>query len=189
MSFKRGSTVCLNRVLVGHVANSRGMFWCSKQESYSPAGTLQIHGWTERLASIHCDYNIWLSFCDYLSVHIPLSFFLSSPWLYYNFLLYTYLPPKTSSSQSHSCIFLAVFSYTSLPPLYLIPSYSFQPSFTSLLLPPSLSSPPLHTLNFGESASAGTGMMMSTLLAVERFLNWPFAWRKEGGESERGGGM
>lgn len=27
------------------------------------------------------------------------------------------------------------------------------------------------TLNFGESASSGTGMIISTLLAVERFLN------------------
>ena len=32
-------------------------------------------------------------------------------------------------------------------------------------------------------------MMMSTLLAVERFLNCPFAWKREGKgkEKERGG--
>ena len=33
----------------------------------------------------------------------------------------------------------------------------------------------LVTLNRGESASAGTGTIISTLFAVERLLNWPFA--------------
>ena len=70
--------------------------------------------------------------------------------------------------------------------LHISASPVSQPSFISLLLPPSPSSPLLHTLNFGESASAGTGMTMSTLLAVERFLNCPFAWReKEKGEGGR----
>lgn len=32
------------------------------------------------------------------------------------------------------------------------------------------------TLNFGESASMGTGITMSTLLAVERRLNWLLAY-------------
>lgn len=35
---------------------------------------------------------------------------------------------------------------------------------------------PTVVLNFGESASVGTGMWISTLLAVERLLNWLFAW-------------
>ena len=46
---------------VGHVANSQGTFWCSKQESYSLAGTLQIHGWTEGWTKYQdkgSDYNI-----------------------------------------------------------------------------------------------------------------------------------
>lgn len=34
------------------------------------------------------------------------------------------------------------------------------------------------TLNLGVSASAGTGIMISTLFAVERFLNWPLAFYK-----------
>lgn len=32
------------------------------------------------------------------------------------------------------------------------------------------------TLNFGVSASAGTGIVISTLLAVDRLLNCPLAW-------------
>ncbi|TNN63912.1 hypothetical protein EYF80_025845 [Liparis tanakae] len=35
---------------------------------------------------------------------------------------------------------------------------------------------PTVVLNLGESASVGTGMWISTLLAVERLLNWLFAW-------------
>lgn len=35
-----------------------------------------------------------------------------------------------------------------------------------------------NTLNLGVSASAGTGIMISTLFAVERFLNWPLAFYK-----------
>ena len=34
---------------------------------------------------------------------------------------------------------------------------------------------PLVHLNFGESASEGTEISISTLLAVERFLNWDLA--------------
>lgn len=34
---------------------------------------------------------------------------------------------------------------------------------------------PIEVLNLGESASDGTGMMISTLLAVERRLNWDLA--------------
>lgn len=36
---------------------------------------------------------------------------------------------------------------------------------------------PTVVLNLGESASVGTGMWISTLLAVERRLNWDLAWR------------
>lgn len=36
---------------------------------------------------------------------------------------------------------------------------------------------PTVVLNLGESASLGTGMWISTLLAVDRRLNWLFAWR------------
>lgn len=35
---------------------------------------------------------------------------------------------------------------------------------------------PMLVLNFGESASLGTGTMMATLLAVDRVLNWLRAW-------------
>jgi hypothetical protein len=35
------------------------------------------------------------------------------------------------------------------------------------------------TLNLGESASAGTGIWISTLFAVERLLNWLFAYAKK----------
>lgn len=35
---------------------------------------------------------------------------------------------------------------------------------------------PTVVLNLGESASVGTGMWISTLLAVERLLNWLLAW-------------
>lgn len=35
---------------------------------------------------------------------------------------------------------------------------------------------PTVVLNLGESASVGTGMWISTLFAVERLLNWLFAW-------------
>lgn len=38
---------------------------------------------------------------------------------------------------------------------------------------------PTVVLNLGESASVGTGMWISTLLAVERLLNWLFAWDKK----------
>lgn len=38
---------------------------------------------------------------------------------------------------------------------------------------------PTVVLNLGESASVGTGMWISTLLAVERLLNWLFAWEKK----------
>jgi hypothetical protein len=34
-------------------------------------------------------------------------------------------------------------------------------------------------LNLGESASAGTGIWISTLFAVERLLNWLFAYAKK----------
>ena len=34
------------------------------------------------------------------------------------------------------------------------------------------------TLNFGVSASAGTGIKISTLLAVERLLNCPLAYEE-----------
>lgn len=37
---------------------------------------------------------------------------------------------------------------------------------------------PTVVLNFGESASFGTGMWISTLLAVDLRLNWLFAYRK-----------
>lgn len=37
---------------------------------------------------------------------------------------------------------------------------------------------PTVVLNLGESASVGTGMWISTLLAVERLLNWLFAWHE-----------
>ena len=36
---------------------------------------------------------------------------------------------------------------------------------------------PTVVLNLGESASLGTGMWISTLLAVDRRLNWLLAWR------------
>lgn len=38
---------------------------------------------------------------------------------------------------------------------------------------------PTVVLNLGESASVGTGMWISTLLAVERLLNWLFAYETE----------
>ena len=38
---------------------------------------------------------------------------------------------------------------------------------------------PTVVLNLGESASVGTGMWISTLLAVERLLNWLFAWEEK----------
>lgn len=38
---------------------------------------------------------------------------------------------------------------------------------------------PTVVLNLGESASAGTGMMISTLLAVDRLLNWLLAYNKK----------
>ena len=38
---------------------------------------------------------------------------------------------------------------------------------------------PTVVLNLGESASAGTGMMISTLLAVDRLLNWLLAFNKK----------
>ena len=42
---------------------------------------------------------------------------------------------------------------------------------------------PTVVLNLGESASVGTGMWISTLLAVERLLNWLFAWdEKQAGQ-------
>lgn len=43
---------------------------------------------------------------------------------------------------------------------------------------------PTVVLNLGESASVGTGMWISTLLAVERLLNWLFAWdeKKQAGQ-------
>lgn len=37
---------------------------------------------------------------------------------------------------------------------------------------------PTVVLNLGESASLGTGMWISTLLAVDRRLNWLLAWRR-----------
>ena len=37
---------------------------------------------------------------------------------------------------------------------------------------------PTVVLNLGESASLGTGMMISTLFAVDRLLNWLFAYTK-----------
>ena len=36
---------------------------------------------------------------------------------------------------------------------------------------------PMEALKEGVSTSEGTGMMMSTLLAMERDLNWLLAWR------------
>ena len=140
------------------------------------------------------NYNIWLSFCAH-----PLSFFLSSPWPYTFLLsvihwldgisslhLYMYLPPKASSS-NHIPDYLVHFWLFS-PTHFCLPCFSTLLHFST---PPTLAPLPLpiHTLNFGESASAGTGMMMSTLLAVERFLNCPFAWREKekGKEEERGG--
>lgn len=42
---------------------------------------------------------------------------------------------------------------------------------------------PTVVLNLGESASVGTGMWISTLLAVERLLNWLLAWdEKQAGQ-------
>lgn len=44
---------------------------------------------------------------------------------------------------------------------------------------------PTVVLNLGESASVGTGMWISTLLAVERLLNWLLAWgEKQAGRVE-----
>lgn len=37
----------------------------------------------------------------------------------------------------------------------------------------------IDTLNLGESASAGTGIWISTLLAVERLLNWLLAYKEQ----------
>lgn len=37
---------------------------------------------------------------------------------------------------------------------------------------------PTVVLNLGESASLGTGIMISTLFAVDLRLNWLFAWKK-----------
>ena len=37
---------------------------------------------------------------------------------------------------------------------------------------------PTVVLNLGVSASAGTGITISTLLAVDLLLNWLFAWTK-----------
>lgn len=47
---------------------------------------------------------------------------------------------------------------------------------------------PTVVLNLGESASVGTGMWISTLLAVERLLNWLLAWEeKQAGRVEHDG--
>ena len=108
-----------------YVANSQGTFWCSKQENYSPAGTLQIHGWTEWLNKIKQATTI----SDILPIISLTYLYISS--VCHSLARWHLIPPSLHVSPSQgllfkshswlSYVFLAVFSYTSLPPLFLNP--------------------------------------------------------------------